>query len=246
MTRASLQADNAGLCPSSSTKDMDSQKMVKGGRRALEKETERGHNMRWLDPDRDTSRTEPCFEQANKKRKKATTAAPSVQNLANKRMTKPFFREDCYWMNRKGSRALCSSEKRDMDARVHHDLVSCCHQCSRYHVKHPCQSYLGCTKSYCMPCMKDYHYILAVKPKDFLCDVKEQFCKGTCPCCLNICVTKRCLYKRADTTPRNPSKEEKRLMALHIAVCLNDNVQKILDDAEQEVRKGGRFRWSLT
>ena len=135
-------------------------------------------------------------------------------------------RQSCYWLRRTG---LAAAGFRDQKQRHNPpaplkatDLISC-HDCQCAHVRHVCQG--ECAKSYCQQCCRHYEYLFSSQPGDVLEPLLKKFNEGVCPCCLDICARKDCLRKRSKMHFYSPQvseldREERKVMALHMAQCL--------------------------
>ena len=154
-------------------------------------------------------------------------------------------RNSCFWLRRKGHAALADRDKAKKnipEAIRNKNEMASCHDCQGYHIRHNCTSGT-CMKSYCQACCRHYEYLFQSQQGEMLHDLKEIFCKGNCPCCLNICVRKKCLRERPKTKlpPSAPAldPEERRLMALHMATSLKDHAEKLVSLAEKEAARQG-------
>ncbi len=151
-------------------------------------------------------------------------------------------RQSCYWLQRTGQKAerFRGDQRRNPPPGVQAtDLISC-HDCQAAHIRHECQG--DCIKSYCQQCCRHYEYLFSSQPGDVLEPLLEEFCKGVCPCCLDICARKDCLRKRSKVyklAPQVPEldKEERKVMALHMARCLADVQKHFADIGDTEAQR---------
>lgn len=152
-------------------------------------------------------------------------------------------RESCYWLRRSGLEAACfrdQKQRHNPPAPLKTEDLTSCHDCQGAHVRYVCQG--DCAKSYCQQCCRHYEYLFSSQPGDVLEPLLEKFNQGVCPCCLDICARKDCLRKRSKVyrnAPQVPEldREERRVMALHMARCLVLVQGKLAEDGESEASR---------
>lgn len=151
-------------------------------------------------------------------------------------------RAECYWLRRTGLAGQAFRGKSTQRPELEKEDLTSCHDCQGSHIRHPCKSGT-CMKSYCLQCCRHYEYLFLSEPGDVQHELREKFCQGCCPCCLDVCCRKKCLRDRPKTKQPPPAPplepEVRRLMALHMATSLQSHAEGLVGAAEKEAAREG-------
>ena len=202
-----------------------------------------GELLKESQQDEGGSDAEQPLSLSQQKRKRSSNGSSSQDTLLTDEEWKK-----CHWLNRVGVYAQCfrsQESKRNPPRPLNAASITSCHDCQGGHARHPCDT---CDKSYCHNCCRKYEYLFSGQPGEnqVIDKLQNKFSGGTCPHCLNICVKRHCLEKipagmrdkqgMISPLPKH-TEEEKRVMAMHMACCLQGPVAAMMSASELELAR---------